>query len=144
MNYIRIYLWTLPFILTAEFGSWPEIRIASLFLSKYTYSNMVRYSRTNIIIFLYIMILTCDVVQDWPSTRLRSESKEERSPQLFWVCGTLFPKKEKNLLIHCFFHSDVKQRFMYQNRHCKSHKLPGSPNSYSSKISSKCTRTDRN
>ena len=92
-KYVR-YLWTLPFILTTEFGSWPEIIINSL-TNRHSYLNMVKHSRPNIIIFHYIMFLTCDVVQDWPSTRLRSESKEERSPLLFWVCGTLFLKKEK-------------------------------------------------
>ena len=42
---------------------------------------------------------------------------------------------------------DVKRWFMYQNRPSKSHQLPfdqAGPKNYSTKISSKCTRTDRN
>ena len=41
----------------------------------------------------------------WLHTTCPPESREERSLQLFWACGTLFPAKGKNRPSHWFFHT---------------------------------------
>ena len=72
----------------------------------------------------------------------------QTSQTIYPKSGRLFMSKSYLPRIICLYYSDVKRRFMYQNRPSKSHQLhtiwPGGPDSYSSKISGTCTRTDWN